>query len=115
MDPNITNVRSDTKKIVQLLENLKKSKKLDYKIIDTSKITYSERMKAYIEVIGHSVFYKYEVRRLFGTNRKSGIWFGKEQPALFLEGDKWEVFPHRKKDEEVSIENFLAQFRDSKP
>lgn len=107
MNPNETNVRSDTKKIIQLLEKLKKTKKIDYKIVDTSKMIDSERTKAYINVIGPSVFNKYEVRRVFGTNRQSGIFFGKEQPALFLEGDIWEILPHRIKEKNVSIENFL--------
>lgn len=107
IDTNATNVRSDSKKIILLLDKLKKSKKLDYKIVDTSKMTDSERLTAYINVIGPSVFNKYEVRRVFGTNRQSGIFFGKEQPALFLEGDIWEIFPHRKDGKDVLIENFL--------
>lgn len=107
MDPKETNSRSDTNKIVQLLDKLKKSKKLDYKIIDTSKMTDSQRSDAYVKVIGPSVFNKYEVRRVFGTNRQSGIFFGKEQPALMVEGDIWDIFPHKKNGKEITIEKFL--------
>lgn len=107
MDPKETNSRSDMNKIVQLLDKLKKSKKLDYKIIDTSKMTDSQRIDAYVKVIGPSVFNKYEVRRVFGTNRQSGIFFGKEQPALMVEGDIWDIFPHKKNGKEITIEKFL--------
>lgn len=62
MNPNEPNVRSDIGKILQLLEKLKKAKKIDYKTIDTSKMTESERISAYTSVIGPSVFNKYEVR-----------------------------------------------------
>lgn len=107
LNPNEPNVRSDIGKITGLLEKLKKSKKIDYKIIDTSKMTDSERSSAYANVIGPSVFNKYEVRRVFGTNRNSGVWFGKEQPALLVQGDIWEIFPHRKNGKDVTIEKFL--------
>lgn len=113
MDPNEPNVRSDVKKITQLLEKLKKAKKLDYKIIDTSKMSDTERSSAYANVIGPSVFNKYEVRRVFGTNRNSGVWFGKEQPALLVQGDIWEIFPHRKNDKDVTIEKFLENLAKS--
>ncbi len=105
--PTETNIRSDVNKITQLLNKLKKVKKLDYKIIDTSKMTDSERFNAYSSTIGPSVFNKYEVRRVFGTNRQSGIFFGKEQPALLVQGDVWEIFPHMKNGKVKSIESFL--------
>ncbi len=114
INPTETNSRSDIKKILQLLENLKKSKKLDLEIVDTSKMNDSERVNAYIHVIGPSIFNKYQVRRVFGTNRQSGIWFGKEQPALYLEGDVWEILPHRKNGIDVSIESFLEELQRSK-
>ena len=107
MNPKENNSRSDTGKIIQLLDKLKGSKKLDYKIIDTSKMTDSQRWDAYGKVIGPSVFNKYEVRRVFGTNRQSGIFFGKEQPALLVEGDIWDIFPHKKNGKDITIEKFL--------
>ncbi|MGH2613228.1 MAG: hypothetical protein ACRDFB_09320 [Rhabdochlamydiaceae bacterium] len=113
MNPNETNTRSDVNKIIQLLDKLKKSKKLDYEIVDTSKMTEKERQNAYGKVIGPSVYNKYEVRRVFGTNRQSGLLFGKEQPALLVEGDVWEIFPHRKSGREVSIEKFLENLSKS--
>jgi len=107
MNQKETNSRSDMNKIIELLDKLKKSKKLDYRMIDTSKMTDSQRMDAYGKVIGPSVFNKYEVRRVFGTNRQSGIFFGKEQPALLVEGDIWDIFPHRKSGKEITIVKFL--------
>lgn len=113
MNPNEPNVRSDVGKITRLLDRLKKSKKLDYKIIDTSKMNDSERFSAYSNVIGPSVFNKYEIRRVFGTNRNSGVWFGKEQPALLVQGDIWEIFPHRENGKDVTIEKFLENLSKS--
>lgn len=107
MNQKETNSRSDMHTIIELLDKLKKSKKLDYRMIDTSKLTDSQRMDAYGKVIGPSVFNKYEVRRVFGTNRQSGIFFGKEQPALLVEGDIWDIFPHRKNGKEITIVKFL--------
>lgn len=52
MNSNEPNVRSDVKKITQLLDKLKKAKKLDYKIINTSKMSDTERLNAYANVIG---------------------------------------------------------------
>ncbi len=107
------NVRADLKKILALLEKLKKAKKLDYKVIDTAEMSDSQRSKAYIDVIGPSVFNKYEIRRVFGTNRQSGVSFGKEQPALYVAGDIWDVFPHRKNGKVTTIESFLEHLMKS--
>lgn len=109
MSTKETNVRADVKKITALLDRLKDAKKLDYKIIDTSRMTGSERDKAYSTAILPSVFNKYEIRRIFGTNRKSGIFFGREQPALLVTGDMSEVFPHRKNGRTMTIERFLER------
>ena len=106
---NELNVRCDLSRIKELLDKLRNEGKLQYEVVDISKLTESEISEAYIKSIVPSVFHKYEVRRVFGTNRKSGVFFGKEQPALLLEGDIWEVFPHRENGEEKTIENFLSE------
>ncbi len=63
---------------------------------------------AYVRSIMPSVFNKYKVRTIFGTNRKSGIFFGRQQPALLVEGDIWDIYPHENKGKKVLIESFLA-------
>ncbi len=103
-----TNVRSDLKTVQSLLEKLSSKKKLDYKIIDTSNMTESQLIEAYTKAILPSVFNKYRVRTVFGTNRKSGCFFGKEQPALLVEGDIWNVYPHEKGGKKFAIETFLS-------
>lgn len=108
MSSKEANTRSDLNKIKQLLDKLKNSKKLDYKITDTAKMTPEECDHAYAETILPSVFNKYQVRKVFGTNRHSGVFFGKEQPALLLKGDMWEVYPHIKNGKTISIEKFLG-------
>jgi len=106
-DPKELNSRTDVKTVIQLLDKLKKLKKWNYDVIDTSKITESERTLAYVEVILPSVFNKYKIRKIFGTNRQSGAWFGKEQPALYLQGELFETLPHEKEGKTKTIEEFL--------
>jgi len=103
-----TNVRTDLKLVQTLLEKLKKKGKIDYKIIETSKMNDSELRAHYTKALLPSVWNKYRIRTVFGTNRNSGCFFGKEQPALLIEGDVWEIFPHEKDGKKVIIEKFLS-------
>lgn len=57
---------------------------------------FAAPLKAYMEAFEPSVFNKYEIRRAFGTNRQSGIFFGKEESALIIAGDLGE-FTHIKR------------------
>lgn len=103
-----TNVRTDLKTTVYLLDKLKSRKKLDYKIVDTAKMSDSQLFEAYSKAIMPSVFNKYKVRKVFGTNRHSSIFFGKQQPGLLVEGDIWNVYPHEKDGKKIAIETFLT-------
>lgn len=104
-----TNVRTDLRTTIDLLEKLKSKKKLDYKIIDTSKMSEPQRTEAYGKAVMASVYNKYQVRTVFGTNRQSGFFFGKEQPALLVEGDIWDIYPHKKDGKIITIEGFLSK------
>jgi hypothetical protein len=103
-----TNVRTDLNLVSTLLEKLQKEGKLNYKIIDTSKFSDSELDDHYGKAIMPSVWNKYRIRTVFGTNRNSGCFFGKEQPALLIEGDIWEIYPHEKDGKKITIEKFLS-------
>ena len=108
-----TNVRTDLKTVESLLKKLADKNKLAYKIIDTANMTKSQLIEAYTKAILPSVFNKYRVRTVFGTNRNSGCFFGKEQPALLVEGDVWNIFPHEKDGKKVAIETFLTDLQNA--
>lgn len=103
-----SNVRTDLNFVESKLEELSKSKKLSYEIVDTAKMDRSQRDELYVKAVMPSVWHKYRVRTVFGTNRQSGIFFGREQPALLLEGDIWGIYPHEKDGKKVLMETFLA-------
>ena len=107
-DDSATNVRTDLNLVTTLLEKLQKEGKLSYKTIETFEIGDSELGTHYVKAIMPSVWNKYKVRTVFGTNRKSGCFFGKEQPALLVEGDIWEIYPHEKEGKKITIEKFLS-------
>jgi len=103
-----TNVRTDLRTTLEILDKLKSKKKLDYKIVDTAKMSDSQLFDAYSKAITPSVFNKYKIRTVFGTNRHSGVFFGKQQPALLVEGDIWDIYPHEKEGKIITIEKFLS-------
>ena len=103
-----SNVRTDLNFAESKLKELSKANKLSYNVVDTAKMNRAERDELYVKAVMPSVWYKYRVRTVFGTNRQSGIFFGREQPALLMEGDIWGIYPHEKDGEKVLIESFLA-------
>lgn len=103
-----SNVRTDLNFVELRLKELSKANKLSYKVIDTATMNRAERDELYVKAVMPSVWHKYRVRTIFGTNRQSGIFFGREQPALLLEGDIWGIYPHEKEGKKVLIETFLA-------
>lgn len=94
---------------MELLDRLKARKKLDYKKVDTADMSESQLFDAYGKAMIPSVFNKYRIRTVFGTNRNSAVFFGKQQPALVVEGDIWDVYPHEKDGKRYSIEGFLSK------
>jgi len=82
-------------------------------VIDTVSMEDRQIYEHYVEATYPSVRKQYRIRQLFGTQSKSGQFFGREQPALLVyQGeDKHpvDVYPHDVNGKRVLIEDFLAQ------
>lgn len=102
-----SNVRTNLDFVESTLKNLAEKNKLSYNIIDTDNFDDAKMIDAYGKAIVPSVWNKYKVRTIFGTNRNSGCFFGKEQPALLVEGDIWGIYPHEMDGKKITIEDFL--------
>jgi hypothetical protein len=78
---------------------------------DTAGMTEQQRNKAYISSIVPAVYRHYELRKMFGSNRISGCFFGAEVPALLVtDGDSvGDTYPHRKGDRIFTIHSFLRE------
>ena len=101
--------RTDVKYVLSTLNDLQK-KGVKCEIKNTEKMTKKELGSAYIDAVMPAVYNRYNARKAFGTNRQSGIFFGKEQPALVLkDGKRWDVYPHIENEKLVSIEDCLRQ------
>jgi len=101
--------RSDADKIRSVLTKLAKANKVEFSVVETAKMTEDERFGEYAKAIVPSIFNKYQVRKVFGTNRQSGIFFGREEPALLVEGKRNDIYPHIKNGKTVTIEDFLKE------
>ncbi len=88
-----------------------KDKGLDYERIDTSQLSDKEIQEAYMEAIYPSVRRKFGIRRIFGSRRRSGCFFGKGVPALFVYGDDSrhpiDVYPHEELGHVITVQEFL--------
>ena len=81
-------------------------------LIDTAKMEEKEVHDFYIsEATRPSVRKQYRIGPIFGTQKKAGCYFGREQPALLVyqncSEDPVDIFPHVVKGRMVSIEEFL--------
>lgn len=88
-------------------------------IVNTARMTAKGLQQAYIEAMVPSVYRKYRIRRVFGTNRRSGTFFGRQVPALLITDPTHEtpgdVFPHEEQSGRiVTISDFLKEFTTSK-
>ena len=80
--------------------------------IDLRPLSAEQRSHEYAKATIPAVHKKYEVKRIFGTNRHSACWFGLQVPALVVKetvnavGD---TYPHRKSGNiVVTIHQFLT-------
>ena len=94
------------------LNELKKAG-ISVDLFDTAEISLSELYGHYIkDAVPSSVRKRYRIAHLFGTQKRSGIFFGKEQPSLlfYAEGSNvpTDVYPHDKEGRRISIEEFLV-------
>lgn len=78
---------------------------------NTAKMSAKDLDSAYIRAIQPSVYRKYRVRRIFGTNRQAGIFFGRQVPALLISdlGNRTpgHIYPHEEGGRIVTIQDFL--------
>ena len=83
--------------VMNLLKQLQK-KGITSNIIDTASLPDSEIHRVYQDAVVPSVHQKFGIRRVFGSRRRSGCFFGKEIPAIlaYEEGEQYphHVYPH---------------------
>lgn len=92
----------------------KLSKNINKEKIDTKDMDEEELGKIYSRSWYPSVFTKkYKIRQVFGSRKRSGCYFAKEVPALFVYEDiefPVDVYPHEGKGGEiVTIKEFLEK------
>jgi len=94
-----------------LLRQLKEMS-LEVEFVDVSNLADNDRFKAYMRVIWPAVHKHYEIKKMFGTNRRSACWFGAEVPALLvIDADPvGDTYPHRKGNRITTIHDFLNGF-----
>ena len=82
-------------------------------VIDTAFMEDRQIYEHYMEATYPSVRKQYRIRQIFGSQSKSGQFFGRQQPALLVyQGeDKHpvDVYPHDVNGKRVLIEDFLEQ------
>lgn len=99
--------------VFSLLDRLKELG-VSYELVDTAQMDKGELHELYIsEAVPPSVKKKYRIGHIFGTQRISGVYFGREQPGLLVyqkdaEGPT-DVFPHTIKGRRTSITDFLEE------
>jgi len=80
--------------------------------IDTALLPDETIYKAYVDAWTPSIAKKFGIRRVFGTRRRSGCYFGREVPALLVYEDDSEspidIYPREELGRTVTIEEFLT-------
>jgi hypothetical protein len=80
--------------------------------IDPSTLNAEQLFEEYAKATIPAIYKKYEVKRMFGTNRHSACWFGCEVPALLVKETPEAVgdtYPHRESGNVVvTIHEFLT-------
>jgi hypothetical protein len=83
------------------------------KVVATSRLSDEEVYQAYAEAWSPSVSKKFAIRRVFGTRRRSGCFFGKEVPALLVFEDDSEqpvdIYPREELGRTVTTREFLRK------
>ena len=82
-------------------------------LIDTASMDDLQISSHYMEATYPSVRKQYGIRQIFGSQRKSGQFFGRQQPALLVyQGNgrqPEDTYPHDENGERMRIEDFLEQ------
>ncbi len=97
-------------KALELLRQLQ-NENVTCEVVDTTRLSEEELYKAYAKAWLPSVSKKYGIRRVFGTRRRSGCFFGREVPALVVYEDDKEnpvdIYPREELGRTVTIKEFL--------
>jgi len=93
----------------RLLEEVR-AKGADVEFVDTAQFTEKARIEAYSRVALPAVYRHYEIKRMLGTNRRSGCFFGAEVPALLVtdRDSPGDTYPHREGHRIVTIHSYLS-------
>ncbi|MBD3405167.1 MAG: hypothetical protein GF411_03410 [Candidatus Lokiarchaeota archaeon] len=97
------------KNAVELLRKLQQGNK-DIDLVDTATWNTDQRNEVYYQTITLAVTRHIKTRRIFGSARRSGVYFGSEVPALFVldDDDKiQDVYPHEKDGTVITIWDYL--------
>ena len=80
--------------------------------VDPLELSAERRFEEYGKATIPAVYKKYEVKRIFGTNRHSACWFGLQVPALVVKetpDSVGDTYPHRESGNTVvTIHEFLT-------
>ena len=102
----------DVKKIQNQLRQLEKAG-IEIELVDTSIITEKELYEIYTEASIPSIRKRFKIRQVFGSQNRSGAFFGREQPALLIySGDSkypLDVYPHDENGKRILIEEHLER------
>ena len=80
--------------------------------IDTAELPHEKVYEAYADAWAPAVSKKFAIRRVFGTRRRSGCFFGREVPALLVYEDgsrhPVDVYPQEKLGRTITIRDYLT-------
>lgn len=80
--------------------------------IDTTELPNDKVYEAYAAAWHSSVSKKFGIRRVFGTRRRSGCFFGREVPALLVYEDSGrhpiDVYPQERLGRTITIKEYLT-------
>ena len=99
----------DPLKVSALLLQLKQEQGIDSEVIDVTRWSAADLERAYEAAVIPSVWNRYRIRKVFGTNSSSASFFGRGVPALLVyEGERpVHVFPHEEPGGRVTIRSYL--------
>lgn len=102
----------DVKKIQYQLRQLKEAG-ITIEIVDTAGMTEQELYYFYTEGYFPSIRKHFRIRQVFGSQNRSGAFFGREQPALLVHsGDSkypLDIYPHDENGKRILIEEYLER------
>ncbi len=101
---------NDIEKIQNQLRQLEKDG-IEIEFVDTSSMAEKELYDVYTEASTPSVRKHFKIRQIFGSQNKSGAFFGRMQPALLVyeSNGKYpsDIYPHDENGTRILIEEYL--------